>query len=79
MLPIELKSSAVSWVQITDAKGVVVFAKTLQAGEVAQTQGEPPLKLVVGNASNTQVMVKDRAFDFQPFVVNNVARFEIQP
>ena len=78
-LPLTFTASATSWVQVTDAMGKVVFSKTLQAGEVAQAQGLAPLKVVLGNASATQVSVKDRGFDFQSFVVSNVARFEVQP
>jgi cytoskeleton protein RodZ len=78
-VPLVFQASAVSWVQVSDAKGVVVFSKTLQPGESAQAQGQAPLKVVIGNASSTQVTVKNQAFDVQPFVVNNVAHFEIQP
>jgi len=72
-------ATATSWVQVSDATGKVVFSKTLQAGESGDAQGQAPLKVVLGNAGGTHVLVKNQAFDTQPFVVNNVARFEVQP
>ena len=72
-------ATATSWVQVIDATGKVVFSKTLQAGESGDAQGQAPLKVVVGNAGGTHVLVKNQTFDTQPFVVNNVARFEVQP
>jgi cytoskeleton protein RodZ len=72
-------ATATSWVQVSDATGKVVFSKTLQAGESADAQGQAPLKVVLGNAGGTHVLVKNQTFDTQPFVVNNVARFEVQP
>lgn len=72
-------ATATSWIQVSDATGQVVFSKTLQAGETADAQGQAPLKVVLGNAGGTHVLVKNQAFDTQPFVVNNIARFEIQP
>ena len=72
-------ATATSWVQVRDATGKVVFSKTLQAGESGDAQGQAPLKVVLGNAGGTHVLVKNQTFDTQPFVVNNVARFEVQP
>ena len=72
-------ATATSWVQVIDATGKVVFSKTLQAGESGDAQGQAPLKVVLGNAGGTHVLVKNQTFDTQPFVVNNVARFEVQP
>lgn len=68
-----------SWVEVTDAKGVVVLRRTLGAGEVAgASSGALPLAAVVGRADATQVEVRGRAFDLTSVARDNVARFEVK-
>jgi len=68
-----------SWVEVTDAKGVVVLRRTLSAGEVAGASSAAlPLAAVVGRADATQVEVRGRAFDLAPVARDNVARFEVK-
>ncbi|MFZ2295399.1 MAG: RodZ domain-containing protein [Polaromonas sp.] len=67
-----------SWVQVIDAKGVVVLNRTFGAGEVAEVSGTLPLKAVVGRAEVMDVQVRGQAFDLTPVAKNNVARFEVK-
>jgi len=67
-----------SWVEVTDAKGVVVLRRTLAAGEVAGASGMLPLAAVVGRADATQVQVRGRPFDLGAVAKDNVARFEVK-
>ncbi len=67
-----------SWVEVTDAKGVVVLRRTLAAGETAGASGAMPLAAVVGRVDATQVQVRGRPFDLGPVSKDNVARFEVK-
>lgn len=67
-----------SWVEVTDAKGVVVLRRTLAAGEVAGASGAMPLAAVVGRVDATQVQVRGRPFDLGAVSKDNVARFEVK-
>ncbi len=67
-----------SWVEVTDAKGVVVLRRTLLAGETAGATGALPLAAVVGRADATQVQVRGQAFDLNAVSRDNVARFEVK-
>jgi cytoskeleton protein RodZ len=67
-----------SWVEVTDAKGVVVLRRTLAAGEEAGASGALPLAAVVGRVDATQVQVRGRPFDLGPVSRDNVARFEVK-
>ncbi len=67
-----------SWVEVTDAKGVVVLRRTLKAGEVAGASGVLPMAAVVGRADATQVQVRGKAFDLNAVAKDNVARFEVK-
>ena len=71
-------AKAESWVKVTDAKGVVVLSRTLQAGESASATGVLPLSAVIGRANAMQVQVRGQALDLSPLTKNNVARFEVK-
>lgn len=72
------KASGQSWIEVTDAKGVVVFRKTLEAGETAEVAGTPPLKTIVGRADATEVTVRGKRMELQALAKDNVARFEVK-
>ena len=67
-----------SWVKVTDAKGVAVLGRTLQAGESANVSGALPFSVVIGRADAVQVQVRGQAFDVNAVAKNNVARFEVK-
>lgn len=67
-----------SWINVTDAKGVTVLQRLLQAGEAAGASGTLPLRVVVGKADAVQVQVRGQAFDLNPLAKSNVARFEVK-
>jgi len=67
-----------SWVEVTDARGVVLLRRMLTPGEVAGATGILPLSAVVGRADVTAVKVRGQAFDLMPIARDNVARFEVK-
>ena len=67
-----------SWVEATDAKGLVVIRRSLAAGEVVGASGALPLKVVVGRANATQVEIRGKMFDVIAIAKDNVARFEVK-
>jgi cytoskeleton protein RodZ len=75
---IVFKAKGASWVEVTDAKKVVVLRRTLAAGEEIGATGVLPLSAVVGRADATQVQVRGQAFDLTAVSKDNVARFEVK-
>jgi cytoskeleton protein RodZ len=67
-----------SWVEVTDAKGVVTLRRLLTAGETAGASGTLPLAVTVGSVNSTEVQVRGRAYDLAPVSRDNVARFEVK-
>jgi cytoskeleton protein RodZ len=67
-----------SWVEVTDAKGVVLMRRNLTEGEAAGISGALPLSVVVGRADVTEVEVRGKAFNLAAFARDNVARFEVK-
>lgn len=72
------KTVGESWVEVTDAKGVIAVRKTLTPGEVVGASGALPLAVVIGRANATKVEVRGRPFDLNAVAKDNVARFEVK-
>lgn len=72
------KAKAPSWVEVTDAKGVVAVRKVLEAGEAAGASGALPLRVTIGKVDSTEVQVHGKPFDLRPVSRDNVARFEVK-
>ena len=72
------KTQGESWVEVTDAKGVIAVRKTLAPGEVVGASGALPLAVVIGRANATRVEVRGRPFDLNAVAKDNVARFEVK-
>ncbi len=75
---LQLRSSAPSWVEVTDAQGKALVARLLHPGEVVGVDGTPPLKLRIGNAAGTQVIFRGQPTELQAFTRDNVARLELK-
>lgn len=72
------KTQGESWVEVTDARGVIAVRKTLGPGEVVGASGALPLSVVIGRVNATRVEVRGRPFDLGAVAKDNVARFEVK-
>lgn len=72
------KTSGPSWVEVSDARGVVVLRKLMQAGESAGISGVLPLTVLVGKSDVTYVEVRGTQLDLKTISRDNVARFEVK-
>ena len=75
---VSFRTRASSWVEVTDAKGVVVLRKLMAAGESGAASGALPLQVTVGRADATEMQVRGKPFDLRPVSKDNVARFEVK-
>lgn len=73
-----LTARGASWVEVTDAKGVLQLRKLTTDGEVLQVSGMLPLAVVLGRADVVSVAVRGQALDVAAVSKNNVARFEVK-
>jgi cytoskeleton protein RodZ len=72
------KAKAESWVEVVDSRGQVTLRRTLQAGESAGAYGTTPLRVTVGRADQTQVLVRGKPYEDEARVRDNVLRFEVK-
>ena len=72
------KTRGPSWVEVTDASGVVQLRRTMAGGESASASGTLPLSVTVGRAASIDVLLRGKPFDLAPLTKDNVARFQIK-
>ncbi|MFD2113349.1 helix-turn-helix domain-containing protein [Thiorhodococcus fuscus] len=74
-----LEFTGTTWIDVRDAKGKVVLNGEMGEGERRVLTGEPPYKLVIGNAAATRMTIGDKPFDIESRARGNVARFSLDP
>jgi cytoskeleton protein RodZ len=75
---LELRASQNAWVEVQDAGNKPLISRLVQAGEVVNLDGAPPLRLKLGNAANTTVRFRGQPVDLAPSTRDNVARIELK-
>jgi cytoskeleton protein RodZ len=73
-----LRSGEASWVEARDARGEVLLSRTVLPGESVGLNGTLPIKLVIGNASGTELAFRGKPVDLLPLTRDNVARVELR-
>lgn len=66
-----------TWVSIKNAAGIVVLQKEFLAGETGGYDGEPPLKITIGNAKGAQLYYLGQPIDLTASTKGNVARVQL--
>lgn len=75
---LQVTAREASWVEVTDAGGRSLIARTLAAGEAVGLEGEFPLRVKVGNAAGTVVLLRGQPVDLMPATRDNIARLELK-
>lgn len=70
--------SGESWVEVRDASDKIIYSRTNRSGSVQEVQGEPPFKLVVGNAKDVALEYKGEAVNLAPHTKISVARLTLE-
>ncbi len=77
LVPLLLRTSADSWVEVVDARGQVQYSRLMRTGEVADLQVQTPVKVRVGNVSGTSLSLRGEPVDLLARARDNVARLEL--
>lgn len=76
---IVLSFSANSWVDVRDSERKFKLFGEIPKGSRKVLGGQPPYKLVIGNAEAVSISVNGKPFDLAPYAKGNVARFTLDP
>ncbi len=74
---LQLRALQDTWVQVQDAQGRVLAARTFTAGETVAFDGPPPLRLRIGNVAGTELLYQGRPVDLSKFRRDNVAALSL--
>jgi cytoskeleton protein RodZ len=66
-----------AWIQVVDGKGNR-FSKLVRAGTAESFTGEPPFRLVVGEAAKVRMSFNGHVIDLTPFIGQKVARLTLE-
>jgi cytoskeleton protein RodZ len=75
---LQLRTSAASWVEVTDARGQPLVSRLLKPGEAVGVDGAAPLRVTIGNAAGTELVFRGQPTDLRAFTRDNVARLELR-
>jgi cytoskeleton protein RodZ len=75
---LQLRTTAASWVEVTDGRGQPLVSRLLKPGEAVGLDGETPLRVRIGNAAGTELVYRGQAMDLKAFTRDNVARLELR-
>ena len=78
LVAVTLSFSGDCWTEVTDAAGNRLFFNLGQDGNRVDVQGEPPLRVLLGNYTNAAVAVNDNPFSIPSSAIRGqTARFSI--
>lgn len=75
---LKLAFSADSWVSVSDASNTELLNTIMTAGTEQTLQGQPPFKIVIGNAAGSQLTYNGEPVDLEPHTRLNVARITLE-
>ena len=76
-LKVTFKFTEDSWVSVLDKNYKTVLSTLGRAGDKADVEGLPPLRIVIGNANGTQVIFKNKSIDLMPYNKSNVVHMTL--
>jgi cytoskeleton protein RodZ len=76
---IVMSFSAPCWVDVRDSEREFKLFGEMPKGTRKVLGGEPPYKMVIGNARAVSITVNGEPFDLTPYAKGNVARFTLDP
>ena len=66
-----------SWTEVRDRDGHVLLSRMNAAGSTQSLSGTPPLDVVIGNASDVELIYKGQPVNLVPYTRGNVARLAL--
>lgn len=67
-----------SWVEVRDRTGQIIFSQLSQANSQREIEGQPPLALVIGNASHVTLKYKGKTVDLSLRSKDDVAHLTLE-
>jgi cytoskeleton protein RodZ len=75
---LQLRTREASWIEVTDANSQVLLARVVAAGEDLALDATPPVRVKIGNARATELLLRGQTVDLLAQTRDNVARLELR-
>ncbi|MEO6408960.1 MAG: RodZ domain-containing protein [Burkholderiaceae bacterium] len=75
---LQIRTSAESWVEVSDAQGRALMSRIVLPGESIGLDGALPLHVRIGNAAGTEVVFRGQPFALSAYTRDNIARFDLK-
>jgi cytoskeleton protein RodZ len=75
---IQVRTTAPSWIEVTDSRGRALLARLVQPGEAIGLDGAAPFRVRIGNASGTQLSFRGQPLELAANTRDNVASLELK-
>jgi cytoskeleton protein RodZ len=76
---LHVKAAEDSWVEVRQADGSPLHNGLVKGGATIELKGNPPYRVVVGNASHVSVSFEGKPQDLTPHIrANNIARLQLR-
>ena len=75
---LQIRTSAESWVEVSDAQGRALLSRIVLPGESVGLDGALPLQVRIGNVAGTEVVFRGQPFALAAHTRDNIARFELK-
>jgi cytoskeleton protein RodZ len=75
---LQLRTREASWIEVTDANSQVLLARVVAAGEDLALDAAPPVRVKIGNARATELLLRGQPVDLTAQTRDNVARMELK-
>jgi len=74
---LQVRTKSPSWIQVVAGGGQVLISRVVQPGENVALDGALPMKLTIGNAVATEVILRGQPVELASHTRDNVARLEV--
>lgn len=75
---VQVRVRQASWVEVIDAKSLVLVSRTLTAGETVTVDGASPMHVKIGNVAGTELSFRGKPVDLTAAARDNVAKLELK-
>lgn len=75
---LKLSISQDTWVSVVDKDNKEIFNKNKPAGSEDEVEGQPPFKVVIGNAAGAKLVFNGKPVDLAPYTKLNIAKLTLE-
>ena len=73
-----IRAENIAWVEVRSVDGSILMSRNMEPGTTEYIQDGAPWSIALGNAPETEILRDGKAIDFQAYVRQGIARFNVE-